>query len=60
MHTGINNKKNVYYCQREFADAGMYSVKGCIGILDISAVVGVLLFVFANGINWENCVFNYK
>jgi hypothetical protein len=29
----------------------MYSVKGCIGILDISAVVGVLLFVFANGIN---------
>jgi hypothetical protein len=51
MHTGINNKKNVYYCQRELADAGMYSVKGCIGILDISAVVGVLLFVFANGIN---------
>jgi hypothetical protein len=32
----------------------MHSVTGRIVILDINAVADVLLFVFANGINWEN------
>ncbi len=54
----MRKKGNVHYCQRKSDDVGVYSVTDCFGILEITVVADGLFFVFANGINWENWVFN--
>jgi hypothetical protein len=46
-----NKKRNVHYCQRKSEDMGIYSVTGCIGILEITVDADGLLFIFSNGIN---------